>query len=212
MSMVKMTMHQLLALLKRYDDRVDTAINSLNVIAFSESQVSDEDAVKTVSELTSSYDSATHLIDNYYALEAARIKSNAETIVWIGGVKYTVAEAIKRKHLINKEKMLINEMAHSWARAKTAYDRAVEQNNKLADTVYNSTIGQTQNPSSEAIEVAKRAREAFLETHKPTLIDPLDIETKIKDLKKSIEDFETNVDAELSVSNALTTVEVELKD
>ena len=102
MSMVKMTMHQLLALLKRYDDRVDNAINSLSVIAFSESQVSDEDAAKTVSELTSSYDSATHLIDNYYALEAARIKSNAETIVEIGGVKYTVAEAIKRKHLINK--------------------------------------------------------------------------------------------------------------
>lgn len=213
MSKVTMTMHELLATIKRYDDRITAAIDkSFVAICRNDTPISNEEMYKNIDILKGNYDSATHLIDNYYALEAARIASNASTTVEIGGVKYTVADAIKRKHLIKNEKLLLVHMKKSLRDAVATVSRINEEAARRADDVYSATLGQSQSPSTDALELAAKAKQNFIDTHSAELVDPNSLLEKIDALEKSIDTFETEVDAALSVSNALTTVEVELHD
>lgn len=213
MSTVKLTMHNLLAMLKRYDDRINNAIAGPFAAVYNHSNPSsEEDVEKSKSILVSKYMSAVHLIENYHALEAARIQSNANTKVTIGEFEYTVADAIKRKQMIGYEKKLLNQMKKSYNDATAAVARINGMVQKEADEVYRTTLGQGQNPSSDILDLAQKASDNYVEAHKAEIIDPNDLAAKIEALEKSIEDFETNVDSALSVSNALTTVEVELND
>ena len=62
------------------------------------------------------------------------------------------------------------------------------------------------------IEEAQQHTELFGKKHKHILIDVLDITVKIKELEDTITAFKTEVDYKLSESNAITQIEVELKD
>ena len=52
----------------------------------------------------------------------------------------------------------------------------------------------------------------FVKENSYSILDPLKLEEKIVKLEKEISDFEVNVDAALSVSNAVTSVTVQLLD
>ena len=50
--------------------------------------------------------------------------------------------------------------------------------------------------------------EPFVKRNEFHLVDPLNIENKIRELEKEVDDFELEVDAALSEINAITTIEI----
>lgn len=58
-------------------------------------------------------------------------------------------------------------------------------------------------------EAMKALRKTYIENNKYDLIDPLDVASIMEKLENEINEFETEVDAALSVSNALTVIEFE---
>ena len=103
-------------------------------------------------------------------------------------------------------------MKKSLSDAVVTVSRINEEAARRADDVYSATLGQSQSPSTDVLELAAKAKQNFIDTHSAELVDPNSLLEKIDALAKSIDTFETEVDAALSVSNALTTVEVELHD
>lgn len=202
-----MTMHQLLAELKRYGGRINNAMRKpvVGVCIPGSTKTDVIDEKKT--EYTANMASIEHLISNLNVLEAARIQSNATTMVTVGSKTYTVAEAIKRKHLIGYERDLLSTLRSSFVSAVNQVDNNNIRVERDADQIFHDMVtGESVNPGADSI------RENYIESHKSVLVDPCELAKKIDALEKSIEEFETNVDAALSVSNATTSVEVELED
>lgn len=202
-----MTMHQLLAELKRYDDRITKAMRKPVVGVCTPGNTKIDVIAEKRAEYVANMASIEHLISNMNVLEAARIKSNATTMVTVGSKTYTVAEAVKRKHLIAYEKNLL----HVLQMAFTSVTNQVDSNNRnvedCADKIFRDMVtGDSINPGADSI------RKNYIESHESVMVDPCELSKKIDALEKSIEEFETNVDAALSVSNATTSVEVILED
>ena len=211
-----MTMHQVLAELKVLDSRINKSLNVGLIASYKgEAPQSEKDAAENT--IKSAYDSVTHLIANKKALEIARAHSNDITMVKIGDKEYTVSEAIKRKHTIKYEKMLLQQMVDQMNRTK----RDVENKNaeverskqNYALRAYESvkTEADANDLSARLLKIAELEAK-YVKENSYTILDPLKLEEKIIELEKEITEFEINVDAALSVSNAVTSVKVQLLD
>jgi len=211
-----MTMHQVLAELKVLDSRINKALN-VGLIASYKGEPTEEEKEASINTMKSAYDSVTHLIANKKALEIARAHSNDTTIVKVGNKEYTVSEAIKRKHTINYEKMLLQQMVDQLNRTKRDVDNKnaeverSKQNYALRSYEATKTEADSNDLSLKLQKIAELEAK-FVKENSYSILDPLKLEEKIVKLEKEISDFEVNVDAALSVSNAVTSVTVQLLD
>lgn len=144
------------------------------------------------------YQSYNDLVERYNKLKSAIVISNATAKVEIAGKTYTVAEAVERKRSIKFEKDLLNRMQCQWMGTESMYEMHKKQEQERIDKLLSIELGKDNKTS---IEVVKNLTETLLESNKAEFIDPLDVRDKISKLKKSVEDFETNVDWVLSESN-----------
>ena len=211
-----MTMHQVLAELKVLDSRINKALN-VGLIASYKGEPTEEEKEASINTMKSAYDSVTHLIANKKALEIARAHSNDTTIVKVGNKEYTVSEAIKRKHTINYEKMLLQQMVDQLNRSKRDVDN---KNAEVERSKQNYALRAYEAAKTEAdgndlslkLQKIAELEAKFVKENSYSILDPLKLEEKIVKLEKEISDFEVNVDAALSVSNAVTSVTVQLLD
>lgn len=204
------TMHRLLSELKMMDTRIEKALSeSMFVGCISHSQDISETVEKMSNDIRAHYESIKHLIANKKVMEAARIKSNANTWVEIGGERYTVADAIKRKSSIALEQSLLRAMKVQYSQVMMKVDN---DTSKLKDG-YAMYVRQAvrEKPITE-IDVSLMSIEEYVKFYTTTLVDPIDIKKKIDELETSIMDFMAEVDAVLSESNAVTTVTIILED
>ena len=159
-------------------------------------------------DMKSAYESITALIARRGAIRNALSISNAKTKVTIDDKEYTVAEAIEMKKTgIQLKVNLLNEMA-SQQRRIDAQIRTCngDQLLKNADAYVQSMYGTKDKVDNDIIEDAKKR---FMADNTLDLIDPIDIAAEVKRLEDEISKFASQVDAKLSVSNALTTITVE---
>ncbi len=212
MSLVKISVHRALAEIKLLNKRIESGCNVDFLAANTMSNVtirgkSLEDYKKLI---TGNYDSVTTLIENRKRIKSALVISNATTKVKVGNQEFSVAEAIERKNAIDLEKLLLNNLKQQY----NACNKAVNDNGarlpEMLEKYLSVVLGTDKNTRDP--ESVKAHTKDFEKRNKMELIDPLNIATKIEQLEKSIDDFETNVDYILSESNATTFVEVELKD
>ena len=152
-----------------------------------------------------SYQSYNDLVERYNKLKSAIVISNATAKVEIAGKTYTVAEAVERKRSIKFEKDLLNRMQCQWMGTESMYEMHKKHEQERIDKLLSIELGKDNKTS---IEVVKNLTETLLESNKADIIDPLDVRDKISKLKKSIEDFETNVDWVLSESNGKVMISV----
>jgi molybdopterin synthase catalytic subunit len=212
MSLVKLSVHRALAEIKLLNKRIESGCNVDFLAANTMSNVtikgkSLEDYKKLI---TGNYDSVTTLIENRKRIKSALVISNATTKVKIGDQEFFVAEAIERKNAIDLEKLLLSNLKQQYNVCnKTVNDNATRLPEMLEKylSVVLGTDKNTRDPES-----VKAHTKDFEKRNKMELIDPLNIATKIEQLEKSIDNFETNVDYVLSESNATTFIEIELKD
>jgi hypothetical protein len=160
-------------------------------------------------EVKSAYQSACDLIARRDAIKRAVTLSNATTKVTIGGQEYTIAEAIEMKnHGIPMQQKLLDKLAKD---RHTARKQSDDNNGELlemrADEYVKSLYGNVD--MKGAGEEIKKVRADFIAAQTMELVDPINIDIEMKRLETAINGFTVEIDAALSVSNALTEITVE---
>ena len=206
-----MNIHQALVELKTLDKRIESAIQEGDwVVAnkHSNGKISGIDLKDWVENVKSRHQKVTGLIARTEAIKRAVVNSNAVTKVTIAGKEYTVAEAIDMKnHGIERLRALVRRLNHDYTMAKSAADRANgAELERRADDYVRTMIGNTD--VKGMTEEIKRLRDEFIKAQTMELVDPIGVLKQIEMLNEQINAFEINVDSALSVSNALTAIEV----
>lgn len=206
-----MTVHEALCELKMLDKRIVAAINE-RPLAVTNKHINkkiDGVPVKEFEEgISAQFDKTDSLIRRRQAIKRAVVKSNAATEVIIGGETYTVAEAIEMKnHGIEFHQALVTKMTTDYNRAKLLADRANGDDlEKRVQEHVHSIYGNTdmKGVGDEAVQAGNK----FREEQTLDIIDPIGIQKRAAEINDMISAFMTEVDSRLSVSNALTQIEV----
>ena len=205
-----MTVHQALAELKTMDSRIDKAISAEPFVfanKHSNQKVEGMPIQEKVEIIKSQFQRVQDLITRRDAIKRAVVLSNANTQVVIGGKNYTVAEAIEiHTQGMEFRRDFRNKISRDYARAKdTAIANNGETLEKRADAHVANVFGHDAKPSAEDIS---RVRAEFIAGQTYELVDPLKVEEVLRKMDDEITAFEVNVDAALSVSNAITEIEI----
>jgi len=207
-----MTVHKALSELKTLGDRIEKEISNAEFFAVnkhSSSKVMGVPVTDFVAGVRGNYASVRTLINYRNAIKRAVTKSNAIATVQIGGETYTVAEAIEMKATgMSYLASLLSRIESQYNAAKRMADRKNgDELDRRADE-YVKSLYENADMKNMSEEVEK-VRKTFVESQTMDVIDPIGAEKVMKELKDKIDAFMTEVDSALSVSNALTTIEVE---
>lgn len=212
MTTEKMTIHKALCELKTLDARIDKAIRS-GVFIFANKHSNTKVSGKSISDhcadVKSAYQSACDLIARRDAIKRAVTLSNATTKVQIGGVEYTVAEAIEMKnHGVPIQQKLLDKLERDNRKAREQADEGNGEYLEMrADEYVKSLYGNVD--MKGASDEIKKVRADFIAAQTMELVDPINIAAEMEKLEKQITTFVVEIDAALSVSNALTEISVE---
>lgn len=208
----QMTIHKALSELKLLEGRIQKEIgNAAFAIAnkHSNTVVNGIPIAEFANEAKEAYKSIRTLINRRNAIKCAVTRSNAVTKVKIGDKEYTVAEAIDMKNLgMDHVKQLCAAIENQFLSAKAKAER--ENGDRLesrADT-YIQSLYQNADKKNLSDEV-KKVREDFMTAQTVEVLDPLGAAKVSAELRNQVDAFMSEVDSALSVSNALTTVDIE---
>jgi hypothetical protein len=154
-------------------------------------------------EALANYRSITDLINLRNKLKIEIVKSNAKTLVKIGTQEYSVAEAIERKRSIDFEKNLLSRLQQQKTDSKTQMENHDAVVKSKLDRLLEVEFGKDVKSNVDNVNTISKS---YLENNKMILIDPFNIDERIKELENDIDEFEKNVDFTLSESNAKTTI------
>ena len=210
MTTERMTIHEALSELKVLDKRIKQEIAATT---FSVSNLHCNAKIYGVSleeyknAVKGKYDKITDLIKRRTAIKKAITNSNAVTVVTIGDVSMTVAEAIEYKRSgIEFKRVLLEKVSKDY---NTASLTTMTRNESLTDRATDNierTYGNKENVNKEALE---SAREKFIADNTYDMVDPIDSVKIMEKLSDEIDNFMSKVDSTLSVSNALTKIDIE---
>ena len=212
----KMTIHRALAELKTLDARINRAINDATyvlAVKHTAEKISGMTVNNFKDNMESSYQKITDLIKRRDAMKRAVVLSNATTMVKIGDKEMTVAEAINMHQSgMELKAELLRQMKAAYAQAQKELDRnSGETLEKKAEQYVLSVINAQPKDSKMTVndDAMKALRKTYIENNTYDLIDPLGITKIIESLDNEINEFNAEVDAVLSCSNALTVIEFE---
>jgi hypothetical protein len=211
MNIETMNVHKALAELKMLDKRIGSAIQAGGFVTankHSNTKISGIDIKEYVDDMAKRYQKTTDLIARRNAIKRAVVQSNAVTTVTIGGVVYTVAEAIDMKnHGVEYRLALKDKMVREYSVAKATADQANgSELSRRADDYIRTMVGNTD--VKGMTEEVRRMRDDFIKAQTTELVDPIGVLKEIEVMNDEINTFLTNVDACLSVSNATTEITV----
>lgn len=216
MTTEKMTIHKALAELKTMDDRISKAIGGVQyvlAVKHSAEKINGVSIANFKESIKSGYQKACDLMARRDAMKRAVVLSNANTKVTIGGKEYTVAEAIEAKnHGVEFKESLLRNISYHYQSAQQELSRnSGEAIEKRAEQYVLSVIQAQPKDSKMTVDsdAMKALRQTYIENNTYDLIDPLGATKIMENLETEINEFVTEVDAALSVSNALTVIEFE---
>ena len=216
MTTEKMTIHKALAELKTMDSRIAKAINDVQyvlAVKHSAEKINGMTLANFKDNIKSGYQKACDLMARRDAIKRAVVLSNAKTTVTIGGKDYTVAEAIEAKnHGVEFKEQMLRTITYQHQNAQNELNRnSGEAIEKRAEQYVLSVIGAQPKDSKMTVDddAMKALRKTYIENNTYDLIDPLGVAKIMENLETEINEFLTEVDAALSVSNALTVIEFE---
>ena len=207
----KMTVHKALAELKTLDDRINSEITGsvfVRANRHNNTKIFGKAIPDFMAATESSYQSVKALINRRNAMKRAVVLSNAITKVNIGGVEYTVAEAIEmNNHGMENFIEFRDFLKDQYSTVK----RMVESENgdklnKNCENYLQTMFGTKEKTNNADIEAVQKA---YITSHSYDIVTGFDIENVIKELTNKIDAFKSEVDSALSVSNALTVIEFE---
>lgn len=153
------------------------------------------------------YQSIVNLIKRRNAIKSAIIQSNAVTIVDVAGKRMTVAEAIDKKSAIEYEKTLLIKLNEQYSIANSRIERENAKVDESIEQLLNTAYGKEGKE-----KITKASHDAIAEPYRTAneygLVDALEVEKLIKTMKEEIENFESEVDTVLQISNSVTMIEI----
>lgn len=195
--------------LKLYNDKINKKLYSANFAACAKKasdKVGHKLKVNFINDAKADYQSVQDLIAERAKIKSEIVKSNAETIVEIVGMKMTRAEAIERKDSIEYDKNLLNKLRREFADATNEVQNENLRIDRQCDSMIEKFLeGKDKKVNQDDIDSFTGP---YRRNNEVELIDPIGIEEEIRRLEKYIDDFEANVDIVLSVSNSTTTITV----
>lgn len=207
--MTRLTIHRALAELKLIDSRIQKAISELipqGIHQKAEGKIGVYTQGEFKETAKAKYQSVLDLINRKAKIKTAIVASNASTEVKIGERVMTVADAITAKDL-NKSKQILIDHLRAQQRGTLSL---LNKNNEVVDKNIQSLL--EANLGKDSVKAGKEDIEAirkpFMEASQWNLFDPLGLVEKIEGLEKDLLDFQTEVDAVLSESNAVTFIEI----
>ena len=206
MTTEKMTVHKALCELKTLDARIQKSIQQ-GTFVFANKHSNNKVAGVSIGtyseEIRAAYQSAKDLIARRDAIKRAVTLSNATVKVTIGGKEYTVAEAIEMKN----QQLLLKKLDNDNRRARLEADKNNGDMLEMrADEYVKSLYGNVD--MKGASDEIKKVRADFIAAQTMEIVDPINITTELTTLEKEINDFVVEIDSALSVSNALTELEI----
>lgn len=206
----KMTIHRALSELKVLDSRINKHINEIFPIGFHQKDklVDNRFTMKEFNEMApAAYQSVIDLIERKNKIKCAIVESNASTIVTVAGKTMKVAEAINYKSTISYKKNFANTLRQKYLALMGVFNKNKENVDKNVQILLEAALGKDSVKKADTNQI-EAIQKPYLETNEFHLCDPLKLDEKIKDLEKEIGDFEADVDAALSTSNANTFIEL----
>lgn len=211
--METMTITRGLAELKLLDSRIEKATNNgLFVVPLQKNKkIFGRLTIEEFSNIAKeTLQSVNDLINRRSKIKEAIVISNASTYVTIGSESMTVAEAIERKTSISYEKDLLAVLERQLKKAEVEVANGNQAAEAKALEALNTTLGSKNASKTDASEEdAKNIFDPIYNRFSWIIVDPAGVATKIIELRKKIEDFELNVDFELSSCNATTFISIE---
>lgn len=206
---MKISIHRALAELKLLDKRINKELNSGFEVAtlkpIGQSVTIDGRSVDYfIKKADGKIQSVLDLIARRDEIKRKVVLSNAITKVFIGGKEYTVAEAIEQKSFLANKRFLVQSLKENLTINKANLERKqaqVETNLEKQLEALNTGNGKDNNDLKGFIDTFrnKNGYELVTATNLVDYIEKLDNET---------EAFISEVDAVLSESNAITTIEI----
>lgn len=167
------------------------------------------DRFKSVEEFESTaraaFQSITDLIERRNKIKVGIVSSNAITNVIIGGQSYTVAGAIEYKSSIGLKNNVLRTLLAQSNKENGNKERAAAQVQARLDNLIEQNLGKDVKSNPEDV---KNITDAFMARNDIKLADPLNSKLLIDKMSREIDDFLSNVDTQLSISNATTFIEV----
>ena len=206
-----MTIHEALAELKVIGNRINKEINSAKFVTtnkHSNTKIDGKSIADYSNNVKSQYQRITDLIKRRTAIKRAVVLSNATTKVNINDMEMTVAEAIEYKNSgIEYKFNLLDSFTTNYnasiSMIKSSNGEKLEERaNDYVQKLYGNKDGSVDNT------VIESAKKNYIESNTLDLIDPIGAEKIISELNDEIDGFTSKVDAALSISNAITTIEI----
>ena len=204
-----MTIHRALSELKVIDKRISKNIQSLVPVGAMKKDGLVNNYYKKrdfEDKAKSDLQSVQDLIKRKENIKSAIVKSNSETPVKIGGKTMTVSDAITMKTSIELREELLGKLTTSFAEVNTTIEDVSKRVEDNAMRLAESALGK------DNVKTSDKEAESIMNTYKASnsvsIVDPLEIDSLIKTLSEEVENFQGEVDAVLSESNAITTIEV----
>lgn len=204
-----MTIHRALSELKLIDAKIEKQITELTPVAINQvgKKIGGYLSVEDFStNAISAYQSVIDLIDRKIKIKSKIVESNSKVIVKVGGKDYTVADAITFKKVIETKKRLYAHLTLKFKQEQGNLNKQNEVINANGLQIALHVVGG--DASKKDDQQATSANKAYVDGNSFALIDPLKIQDKITSLETEIGNFETEVDAVLSETNAVTTIDI----
>lgn len=210
-----MTIHKALAELKTMDARIASGVRGCTFAVANKHHNTKIDGATIDDyrkEQASKFQSISDLINRRNAIKGAVVLSNATTKVMINGHSYSVAEAIELKNNGMKGYMLLIEKMTSDLRLAIT-----EINHRNGDDLQQRADAHIKNMYGNQADLKnltgemREDRGNFIVQQSYDLVTPAGMELKnlIEELNEQVQSFMIEVDAALSVSNAVTTITIE---
>jgi hypothetical protein len=203
-NMSSISVTQALAEIKLTRSRMENALDQTFFIKLKKKRDM-MDVARFSKEAVSSFQSYTDLVKRYNTLKSAVVQSNAVTTVSIAGNVYTVADAVERKRTVEFDKQLLTVLQTQYDKVKTEYDQHMITEQARVERLVTTELSKDNKTN---VDVVNQLTETFLAQNRAEILDPLGLADQIRDLKRSIEEFETQVDWVLSESNGKTLIQI----
>lgn len=210
--MAEMTVQRALNELKIIDERLSKRLTEFVVVGtkkVSEARVVEtrESIVEFENRAKGVLDSVDGLLKRQQELKHAIMTSNATTMIEVAGKTYSVMTAIDRKRTIEKEKLVVKYMRDALVRAEYKVN---QENDKMESYIQRQTNAMAGGDlSSKKDDYIIAFEKSYREQNSWDLVDPLKLRDLIEQREQEISMFELEIDTALTVSNAITKIEIE---
>ncbi len=203
-------------LVKKIKDKIEKA-NFVDTIKLNEEKVLDarvtrEDFAKDVE---SAFQQIRALMDRFQKIDSAIVASNANTKITTSYGEFTVAGAISLRSRLRGigaysndadfESALQRKMESDYAKRIAAAELKNKQLQSTAENMRLSILGKdTKVKDDKPLEVV----EAYVRENTTELVDPLDIQKKVSEIKEKRDTLLSELDTQIKVSNATTFIEI----